>query len=179
MPTHHQRSPAHHMNSCTTLTAALHLRLQFPFSFCLVLLCCLVVWFLTFCLLPGSFLCLAFWILFADRRPRLFTWLLSCLGLYMPVCHLLDPACVLTMSSNKSLHMDPHASVNCVILQSPLQSPLRSRSSQSPLQSPLRTRSSQSPLQSPLRSRSLQSPCWFRLAPQSPCWFRSALSSAP
>ncbi len=28
----------------------------------------------------------------------------------MPVCHLLDPACVLTMSSNKSLHMDPHAS---------------------------------------------------------------------
>ncbi len=32
--------------------------------------------------------------------------------------------------------------------QSPLQSPLRSRSSQSPLQSPLRSRSSQSPLQS-------------------------------
>ncbi len=42
--------------------------------------------------------------------------------------------------------------------QSPLQSPLRSRSSQSPLQSPLRSRSSQSPLQSPLRSRSSQSP---------------------
>ncbi len=29
---------------------------------------------------------------------------------YIPVCHLLDPACVLTMSSNKSLQMDPHAS---------------------------------------------------------------------
>ncbi len=29
-PTHHQRSPAHHMDSCTTLTVALHLRLQFP-----------------------------------------------------------------------------------------------------------------------------------------------------
>ncbi len=28
--THHQRSPAHHMDSCTTLTVALHLRLQFP-----------------------------------------------------------------------------------------------------------------------------------------------------
>ncbi len=161
------------MNSCTTLTAALHLRLQFPspialttqlialntllitlthtadctdhtaylshglplchcrvllsvyhppdvrhipslsvfcYSFCLVLLCCLVVWFLNFCLLPGSSLCLALWILFADRRPCPFTWLLSCLALYMPVCHLLDPACVLTMSSNKSLHMDPHAS---------------------------------------------------------------------
>ncbi len=63
-----------------------------------------------FCLLPGSSLCLALWILFADRRPRPFTWLLSCLALYMPVSHLLDPACVLTMSSNKSLHMDPHAS---------------------------------------------------------------------
>ncbi len=82
----------------------------FCYSFCLVLLCCLVVWFLTFCLLPGSSPCLALWILFADRRPRPFTWLLSCLALYMPVCHLLDPACVLTMSSNKSLHMDLHAS---------------------------------------------------------------------
>ncbi len=29
-PTHHQRSPAHHMDSCTTLTVALHLRLQIP-----------------------------------------------------------------------------------------------------------------------------------------------------
>ncbi len=28
--THHQRSLAHHMDSCTTLTVALHLRLQFP-----------------------------------------------------------------------------------------------------------------------------------------------------
>ncbi len=28
--THHQRSLAHHMDSCTTLTVALHLRLQLP-----------------------------------------------------------------------------------------------------------------------------------------------------
>ncbi len=62
---------------------------MFCFSFSLVLLCCLVVWFLTFCLLPGLSLCLA---------------------LYIPVCHLFDPACVLTMSLNKSLHMDLHTS---------------------------------------------------------------------
>ncbi len=33
--THHQRSLAHHMDSCTTLTVALHLRLQFPSSIAL------------------------------------------------------------------------------------------------------------------------------------------------
>ncbi len=33
--THHQRSLAHHMDSCTTLTVALHLRLQFPPSIAL------------------------------------------------------------------------------------------------------------------------------------------------
>ncbi len=33
--THHQRSLAHHMYSCTTLTVALHLRLQFPSSIAL------------------------------------------------------------------------------------------------------------------------------------------------
>ncbi len=33
--THHQRSLAHHMESCTTLTVALHLRLQFPSSIAL------------------------------------------------------------------------------------------------------------------------------------------------
>ncbi len=33
--THHQRLFAHHMDSCTTLTVALHLRLQFPSSIAL------------------------------------------------------------------------------------------------------------------------------------------------
>ncbi len=33
--THHQRSLAHHMGSCTTLTVALHLRLLFPSSIAL------------------------------------------------------------------------------------------------------------------------------------------------
>ncbi len=33
--THHQRSLAHHMDSCTTLTVVLHLRLQFPSSIAL------------------------------------------------------------------------------------------------------------------------------------------------
>ncbi len=64
------------------------------FVFSLVFLCCLVVWFLTFCLLPGSSLCLALWILFTYRRSRPFTWVLFCLALYMTVCHLFDPACV-------------------------------------------------------------------------------------
>ncbi len=35
--THHQRSLAHHMDSCTTLTVALHLRLQFPSSIALTI----------------------------------------------------------------------------------------------------------------------------------------------
>ncbi len=35
--THHQRSLAHHMDSCTTLTVELHLRLQFPSSFALMI----------------------------------------------------------------------------------------------------------------------------------------------
>ncbi len=34
--THHQRSLAHHMDSCTTLSVALHLRLQFPSSIALM-----------------------------------------------------------------------------------------------------------------------------------------------
>ncbi len=83
---------------------------RFCFSFSLVFPYCLIVWFPTFCLLPGSSLCLALWILFADRRQRPFTSVLICLALYIPVCHLFNPACVLTMSINKSLHMDPHAS---------------------------------------------------------------------
>ncbi len=62
------------------------------FSFSLVFPCCLAVWFLTFCLLPGLSLCLVLWILFADRRPCPFTRVLFCLALYIPVCHLFDPA---------------------------------------------------------------------------------------
>ncbi len=34
--TPHQRSLAHHIDSCTTLTVALHIRLQFPSSFALI-----------------------------------------------------------------------------------------------------------------------------------------------
>ncbi len=67
------------------------------FSFSLVFPYCLIVWFLTFCLLPGSSLCLALWILFADRRQRPFTWVPICLALNIPVCHLFNPACVLTI----------------------------------------------------------------------------------
>ncbi len=51
------------------------------------------------CLIPDLLLvtwlslCLALWILFADRRPRLFTWLLFCLAPSIPVCHLFYPDC--------------------------------------------------------------------------------------
>ncbi len=51
--------------------------------------------------LPGPLLvyldypsCQALWILFTDRRPRPFTWVLICLALNISVCHLFDPACV-------------------------------------------------------------------------------------
>ncbi len=68
------------------------------FSLSLVFSCCLVVWFLTLCLpfvfcllLHGPLLvyldylsCQALWILFADRRPRPFTWVLICLALNIP-----------------------------------------------------------------------------------------------
>ncbi len=49
------------------------------------------------------------WILFADRRPTLALGLLSALSCYTCL-PLSDPACVLTMSQNKALHMDPHVS---------------------------------------------------------------------
>ncbi len=73
--------------------------------------------------LPGPLLvhldypsCQALWILFADRRPRPFTWVLICLALNIPVCHCSTLPVSLTMSINKSLHMDPHTHVSLALL---------------------------------------------------------------
>ncbi len=54
-------------------------------------------------------LCLALWILFADRRPTLALGLFSALSFVIPVCYC-PTLPVLTMSYNKALHMDPHVS---------------------------------------------------------------------
>ncbi len=50
------------------------------------------------------------WILFADRRPTLALGLLSALSVSYLFADVFDPACFVTMSINKSLQMDPHAS---------------------------------------------------------------------
>ncbi len=56
--------------------------------------------------------CQALWILFADRRPCLLTWVILCLVLNMPVW----TRTVMTMPlSNKALQMDP------LVLSAPLQ----------------------------------------------------------
>ncbi len=53
---------------------------------------------------------LPYWILFADRRPTLALGLLSALSVSYLFADVFDPACFVTMSINKSLQMDPHAS---------------------------------------------------------------------
>ncbi len=53
---------------------------------------------------------LPYWILFADRRPTLALGLLSALSVSYLFADVFDPACFVTMSMNKSLQMDPHAS---------------------------------------------------------------------
>ncbi len=53
---------------------------------------------------------LPYWILFADRRPTLALGLLCVLPLPYLFADVFDPACFVTMSMNKSLQMDPHAS---------------------------------------------------------------------
>ncbi len=50
------------------------------------------------------------WILFVDRRPTLALGLLSALSVSYLFADVFDPACFVTMSINKSLQMDPHAS---------------------------------------------------------------------
>ncbi len=50
------------------------------------------------------------WILFADRRPTLALGLLSALSVAYLFADVFDPVCFVTMSINKSLQMDPHAS---------------------------------------------------------------------
>ncbi len=50
------------------------------------------------------------WILFADRRPTLALGLLSALSVSYLFADVFDPACFVTMSINKSLQMDQHAS---------------------------------------------------------------------
>ncbi len=77
------------------------------FSFSLVFPCCLVVWFLTFCLLPGflstlpSGYCspIVDYARLLESLPSIY---LFAICLTLPV--------FLTMSINKSLHMDLHAS---------------------------------------------------------------------
>ncbi len=50
------------------------------------------------------------WILFTDRRPTLALGLLSALSVSYLFAYVFDPACFVTMSINKSLQMDLHAS---------------------------------------------------------------------
>ncbi len=103
------------------------------FIACLGLLSRLVVWTLfapawTIACVPGlPLLSSPMDIVHRSKTMPVFTWVLICLALYIPVWHLFDPACVLTMSINKSFHMDPHASrlvgsvtagVDCCLLKS-------------------------------------------------------------
>ncbi len=93
--------------------AALRNHSKFPFLILvsLVFSCCLVVWFLTFCLVywitplakPSGY-CLPI-----EDQARLLEYSSALPSIYL-FCHLFDPACVLTMAINKSLQMDPHAS---------------------------------------------------------------------
>ncbi len=53
---------------------------------------------------------LPYWILFADRRPTLAIGLLSALSVSYLFADVFVPASFVTMSMNKSLQMDPHAS---------------------------------------------------------------------
>ncbi len=81
------------------------------FSFSLVFPCCLVVWFLTFCLLPGLSLCLALWIFWSPiiDHARLLEYSSALPSIYLfDICSTLPV--FLNLSINKSLHMDLHAS---------------------------------------------------------------------
>ncbi len=53
---------------------------------------------------------LPYWILFADRWPTLALGLLSALSVSYLFADVFDPACFVTMSINKRLQMDLHAS---------------------------------------------------------------------
>ncbi len=77
----------------------------------LVFSCCLVVWSLTFCLVywitplvkPSGY-CSPI-----EDHAHLLEYSFALPSMYL-FCHLFDPAYVLTMPINTSLHMDPHAS---------------------------------------------------------------------
>ncbi len=80
------------------------------FSFSLVFPCCLVVWFMTFCLWPDylSALPSGYCLLIVDHA-RLLDYSSAWPHLYLfAICSTLTV--FLTMSSNKSLQMDLHAS---------------------------------------------------------------------
>ncbi len=124
--THHLRSLAHHMDPCTTLTVALHLKLQFPSSIALtihtadctehtadctdhtpyinqglLLPLCRVLFSVTPLVKPSGYFSPI------EDHARLLEYSSA---FNIPVCQF-DPGCVfLTMPFNKSLNMDPHAS---------------------------------------------------------------------
>ncbi len=126
--THHLRSLAHHMDPCTTLTVALHLKLQFPSSIALtlhtadctehtadctdhtpyinqglLLPLCRVLFSVTPLVKPSGYFSPI------EDHARLLEYSSALPSIYLFASFSTLPV-FLTMPINKSLHMDPHAS---------------------------------------------------------------------